>query len=257
MKTLEAKPFDQNAEKWKREKRLFSSTVLEAGASRQKIESVRTHSEVIEEFDSFSLLKILFLVRNSHCRSRKAFSRQMTPRAVKKTAKRRFFDTADRYEKLYGQSPLYASTQGRHKTVGALSLFFESFLWHVNKKQRGQVIFRFSKPVLCKKMAQESNDFSTLPLSLVLTIKCRNKWMESHWGLLWAGTNSSRYLRWTLRIFNSRRPRDLYDRFVDDTFALFGNEERSQQFSEVLETLHSALAFVLQSKNGRGRACSA
>ena len=63
MKTLEAKPFDQNAKNWKRENRLFTSTVLEAGAS-GKIESVRTHSEVIEQFDSFSLLKLLLLVRN-------------------------------------------------------------------------------------------------------------------------------------------------------------------------------------------------
>ena len=31
---------------------------------RGKIESVRTHSEVIEQFDSFLLLKLLFLVRN-------------------------------------------------------------------------------------------------------------------------------------------------------------------------------------------------
>ena len=44
-----------------------------------KIKSVRTHSEVIEQFDSFSLLKLLFLVRNWHCWSRKAFTRQMTP----------------------------------------------------------------------------------------------------------------------------------------------------------------------------------
>ena len=35
MKTLEAKPFDQNAKNWKRENRLFTSTVLEAGASGQ------------------------------------------------------------------------------------------------------------------------------------------------------------------------------------------------------------------------------
>ena len=35
MKTVEAKPFDQNAENWKRENRLFTSTVLEAGASGQ------------------------------------------------------------------------------------------------------------------------------------------------------------------------------------------------------------------------------
>ena len=36
MKTLEAKPFDQNAENWKRENRLFTPTVLEAGASGAK-----------------------------------------------------------------------------------------------------------------------------------------------------------------------------------------------------------------------------
>ena len=35
MKTVEAKPFDQNAENWKRENRLFTSNVLEAGASGQ------------------------------------------------------------------------------------------------------------------------------------------------------------------------------------------------------------------------------
>ena len=28
--------------------------------------------------------------------------------------------------------------------------FFESFLWHFNKKQHAEVIFRLSKPVLCK-----------------------------------------------------------------------------------------------------------
>ena len=41
MKTLEAKPFDQNAENWKRENRLFTSTVLEAGASGQN--QIGTH----------------------------------------------------------------------------------------------------------------------------------------------------------------------------------------------------------------------
>ena len=36
VKTLEAEPFDQNAKNWKRENRLFTSTVLEAGASGAK-----------------------------------------------------------------------------------------------------------------------------------------------------------------------------------------------------------------------------
>ena len=51
-------------------------------APQAKIESVRMHSAVIEQFDFFSLLtfKLLFLVRNWHCRSRKAFHRQMTHR---------------------------------------------------------------------------------------------------------------------------------------------------------------------------------
>ena len=56
-------------------------------APRGKIESVRTHSELIEQFDSFSLLKLLFLVRNWHCWSRKSFPRQMTPQSPPKPRK--------------------------------------------------------------------------------------------------------------------------------------------------------------------------
>ena len=49
MKTLEAKPFDQNAENGKRENRLFISTVLEAGASGQNrigTHALRSHRAV-------------------------------------------------------------------------------------------------------------------------------------------------------------------------------------------------------------------
>ena len=136
-------------------------------APRGKVESVRTHSEVIEQFDSFSLLKLFFLVRNWHCWSRKAFPRQMTLKAEKKKLwKRRFFDTADRHEKLYGRSRLYASAQGRHETGGVLSLFSSRSFDISIKKQRAEAIFRLSRPVSCKirKMAQGSNDLSTLPL---------------------------------------------------------------------------------------------
>ena len=73
MKTLEAKPFDQMPENaGKRENRLFYRPCSRS-APRGKIESVRTHSEVIEQFDSFSLLKLLFLVRNWHCRCHRKF----------------------------------------------------------------------------------------------------------------------------------------------------------------------------------------
>ena len=60
-------------------------------APRGKIESVRTHSEVIEQFDSFSPLELLFLVRNWHCWSPKAFHRQMTTQSREKTAKTAVF----------------------------------------------------------------------------------------------------------------------------------------------------------------------
>ena len=45
MKKLEAKPFDQNAENWKREIQLFTSTVLEAGASGQN--RIDTHAHTL------------------------------------------------------------------------------------------------------------------------------------------------------------------------------------------------------------------
>ena len=136
-------------------------------APRGKIKSVSTHSEVIEQFDSFSLLKLLFLVRNWHCWSRKAFPRQMTPPSrEKKLRKRRLFDTADRHEKLYGRSRLYASAQGRHETGGVLSLFSRpSFDISIkNSVQRWSSDFQGLFCVKIRKMAQVSDDLSTLPL---------------------------------------------------------------------------------------------
>ena len=93
-------------------------------APRGKIEPVRTHSEVIEQFDSFSLLKLLFLVRNWHCWSRKAFPRQMTPQSREKKLRNGDFSTpgtADRHEKLYDRS-LPAP-----KDATKLSAFFRFF----------------------------------------------------------------------------------------------------------------------------------
>ena len=119
-------------------------------APRGKIESVLTHSEVIE---------LLFLVRNWHCLSRKSFPRQMTPQSREKNCETAIFrhrSDTDRHEKLYGRSRLYASAQGRHETVGVLSLF-SSLSFDISiKKQRAEEIFRFSRPVSCKKQENGS-----------------------------------------------------------------------------------------------------
>ena len=137
-------------------------------APRGKIESVRTHSEVIEQFDPFSLLKLLFLVRNWLVT--KGFSSpNYIPKPGKKLPKRRFFDTADRHhEKLYGRSRLYASAQGRHKTGGVLSLFLSLSVDILikNSVQRLSSDFQDLFRVKIRKMAQGSNDLSTLPLIL-------------------------------------------------------------------------------------------
>ena len=92
MKTLESKPFDQNAKNCEKIDCLHRP--CSQPAPRGKIESARMHSEVIKQFDSFSLLKLLFLVRNWHCWSRKAFPRQMTPKAEKKNCKDGRFSTS-------------------------------------------------------------------------------------------------------------------------------------------------------------------
>ena len=115
---------------------------------RGKIESVRTHSEVIEHFDLFSLLKLLLLVRNWHCWSRKAFSRQMTPQRREKTTA--VFQHRWQTWKVIRS---IAAVRWRPRTPQKWRrsfAFFKSFLWHFNHKQRAEVIFRFSRPVLCK-----------------------------------------------------------------------------------------------------------
>ena len=165
MKTLEAKPFDQNAQNWKRENRLFTSTVLEAGASGQNrigTRALRSHRTVWFVFAAQTLVscyKLALLVK-------KGFSSPNdTPKPRKNTGKRRFFDSADRHEKLYGRSRLYASTQRRHETVGVLSLFSSlSFDISIkNSVQRWSSDFQGPLRVKNRKMAQGSNDLSTLP----------------------------------------------------------------------------------------------
>ena len=119
-------------------------------APRGKIESVRTHSEVIEQFDSFSLLKLLFLFRNWHCWSRKAFPRQMTPQSREKTAKTAVFRHRWQAWKVVRSIAAVRQRPRTPRNWRCSFAFFETFLWHFNKKQRAEVIFRLSRPVSCK-----------------------------------------------------------------------------------------------------------
>ena len=142
-------------------------------APRGKIKSVRTHSEVSEQFDSFSLLKLLFLVRTGIAGHERLLLAKWQPKSEKNLRKRPFFDSADRHEKLYGRSRLYASAQGRHETGGVLSLFLSlSFDFSIkNSMQRWSSDFQGLFRVKIRKMAQGSNDLTTLPLTCVLEVE--------------------------------------------------------------------------------------
>ena len=146
MKTLEAKPFDQMP-KIESEKIDCLHRPCSRPAPQGKIESVRTHSEVIEQFDSFSLLKLLFLVRNWHCCSWKAFPRQMTPRSREKTAKTAFLRHRWQAWKVVRSIGAVRQRPRMPRNWRCSFAFFESFLRHFNKKQCAEIIFRLSRPV--------------------------------------------------------------------------------------------------------------
>ena len=175
MKMLEAKPFDQNTENWKRENRLFTSTVLEAGTSGQNrigTHALRSHRTVWFAFAAQT--RSCFLFETCIAGQERLFLAKWHPKAKKKTAKRRFFDTADMHEKLYGRSRLYASAQGRHETGGALSLFsslsFDISMKKKNNVQRWSSDFQDLFRVKNRKMARGNNDLSTVPLRGILSI---------------------------------------------------------------------------------------
>ena len=150
-------------------------------APRGKIKSVRTHSEVSEQFDSFSLLKLLFLVRNWHCWSRRAFTRQMTPKSEKKTAKTAVFRQRWQAWKVVRSIAAVRQRPRTPRNWRCSFAFFDSFLWHFNKKQYAEVIFRLSRPVLCKNQENGSGKQWSLhaPLKKVENSNVRTHFLKN------------------------------------------------------------------------------
>ena len=139
-------------------------------APRGKTESVRTHSEVIEQFHSFLLLKLLFLVRNWHCWSRKAFPRQMMPKAKKKCENGRFWTSLTGMKSYMVDRGWTPAPKDATKLAVFFrfffSLSFDNFDNSVkNSVQRWSSHFQGLFRVKIRKMAQGSNDLSTLALT--------------------------------------------------------------------------------------------
>ena len=178
-------------------------------APQGKIKSVRTHSEVIEQFDSFSLLKLLFLVRNWHCWSRKAFTRQMTPQIREETAKTAVFRQRWQAWKVVRSIAAVRQRPRTPRNWRCSFAFFESFLWHFNEKQHAEVIFRLSRPVLCKNQENGSGKQWSLHAPLKLCTQVRIG------GRVAAPISGS--------VGNSFRPQAYTDATAMDSHALRGN----------------------------------
>ena len=164
-------------------------------APRGKIELVCTQSEVIEQFDSFSLLKLLFPVRNWHCWSRKAFSCQMTPQSWEKTAKTAVF--RHRWQAWKGVWSIAAVHQRpRSPWDWQCSFAFSSLSFDIsikNSAQRWSSDFQGLFRVKIRKMAQGSNDLSTLPLKGIKPARREGRnLVNTHWHRLFCLNSSFR-----------------------------------------------------------------
>ena len=114
----------------------------------------------------FRCSNFCFLLETNIAGHQRLSSPNDTPKAEEKLRRRPFFDIADRHDKLYGRSRLYASAQGRHETSGVLSLF-SSLSFDISMKnsvQRWSSDIQGLFRVKIRKMALGSNDLSTLPL---------------------------------------------------------------------------------------------
>ena len=166
MKTLEAKPFDQNAENWKPENRLFISTVLEAGASGQNrtgTHALRTHRTVWFVFAAQTLVSCC---ETGITRQERLFLAKWHPKAEKKTAKMAVFRHRWQAWKVVRS---IAAVRQRPRTPRnwRCSFAFSSLSLDIsikNSVQRWSSDFQGLFHVKIRKMAQGSNDLSTLPL---------------------------------------------------------------------------------------------
>ena len=94
MKTPEAKPFNQNAENRKRENRLFTSTVLEAGASGQnRIRYTRTQKSS-NSLIRFRCSNSCFLLETGIAGHERLFLAKWHPKPRKKNCENGRFSTA-------------------------------------------------------------------------------------------------------------------------------------------------------------------
>ena len=137
------------------------SQLLEAKSNRYACTQKSSNSLI-----RFRCSNSCFLLETGIAGHQRLFLAKWHPKPRKKLQRRPFFDIADRHEKLYSWSRLYASAQWRHETGGVLSLF-SSLSFDISMKnsvQRWSSDFQGLLHAKIRKMALGSNDLSTLHL---------------------------------------------------------------------------------------------
>ena len=177
MNMLEAKPFDENVERLKRENRLFTSTVLVAGAPRQN----RTGPHALRKRPAVWIVFVaqtLGSCYNWHCWLLKAFTRQMRPQIGEITAKTAIFRHHWHAWKVV-RSIVAVRQRPRTPRNWCWSFaFFVFFFWHFNEQQLAEVIFRSSR-LVCKIQENSAGKQLSLhaPLKLLIGFKCHLSWL--------------------------------------------------------------------------------
>ena len=150
MKTLEAKPFDQNAENWKRENRLFTSTVIEAGASGAKSNRYARTQKWSNSLIRFHCSNSCFLLETGIAGHEGLLLAKWHHQIREETAKTAVFRQRWQAWKVVRSIAAARQRPRTPRNWRCSFAFIESFLWQFNKKQHAEVIFRLSRPALCK-----------------------------------------------------------------------------------------------------------
>ena len=204
MKTLvEAKPLDQNAENWKRENRLFTSTVLEAGASGAKSNRYARTQKSSNSLIRFRCSNSCFLLETGIAVHERLFLAKWHPKP-RKNCQNGVFSTP-----LTGMKSctVDGGCTPAPKDATKLAVFFRFFRVFpstFNKRQRAEVIFRLSRPVSCKNQENGSGKQWSLHAPLLTHVCGLKKKPYESWkkkkNVLLTYIRNKQILNWTLTI---------------------------------------------------------
>ena len=150
MKTLVAKPFRPKCRKLKARK---STVYIDRGRGRRLGAKSNRYARTQKSSNSlirFRCSNSCFLLETDIAGHERLFLAKWHPKSRKKTAKTAVFRHRWQAWKVVRSIAAVRQRPRTPRNWRCSFAFFETFLWHFNRKQRAEVIFRLSRPVSCK-----------------------------------------------------------------------------------------------------------